>query len=50
MSKRDLIFLLNDILLSCLKIKKHTNGYTKNDFVNDDKTIDAVARNFAIIG
>jgi uncharacterized protein with HEPN domain len=50
MSKRDLILLLNDILLCCVKIKKYTNGYTKDDFINDDKTIDAVARNFAIIG
>ena len=50
MSKRDLDLLLNDILESCEKIKKYTNGYTFEAFMNDDKTIDAVVRNFTIIG
>ena len=50
MSKRDLDLLLNDILECCEKIKKYTNGYTFDNFINDDKTIDAVVRNFTIIG
>ena len=50
MSKRDLDLLLNDILECCGKIKKYTNGYDFDDFLNDDKTIDAVVRNFTIIG
>ena len=50
MSKRDLDLLLNDILECCEKIKKYTNGYNFDDFMNDDKTIDAVVRNFTIIG
>ncbi len=50
MSKRDLDLLLNDILECCSKIKKYTQGYIFDDFLNDDKTIDAVVRNFTIIG
>ena len=50
MSKRDLDLLLNYILECCGKIKKYTNGYDFDDFLNDDKTIDAVVRNFTIIG
>ena len=50
MSKRDLDLLLEDILESCQKIKKYTKDYSYDDFLNDDKTIDAVVRNFTIIG
>ena len=50
MSKRDLDLLLEDILESCRKIKKYTKDYSYDDFLNDDKTIDAVVRNFTIIG
>ena len=49
MSKRDLNLLLYDILECCQKIKKYTFGYTFDDFLDDDKTIDAVIRNFTII-
>lgn len=35
---------------SALKIKRYTHGYKFEDFVEDDKTVDAVTRNFEIIG
>ena len=50
MSKKDLVLLLNDILESCQKIKKYTKEYSFADFLGDDRTIDAVIRNFTIIG
>lgn len=50
MSKRDNILLLEDMLDSALKIKRYTANLTFNSFLNDEKTIDAVVRNFEIIG
>ncbi len=50
MSKRDSILLLDDMLQSCLKIKKYIGDLDYNSFVEDDKTVDAVVRNFEIIG
>ena len=50
MSKRDPILLLNDILDSIEKIKKYTSNLTYETFIDDAKTVDAVIRNFEIIG
>lgn len=50
MSKRDRNILLTDILESIKKIKKYTNGMNFEEFLKDDKTIDACVRNFEIIG
>ena len=50
MSKRENIFLLEDMLQSALKIKRYTNSLNFESFVADEKTIDAVVRNFEIIG
>jgi len=50
MSKKDRNVLLNDILESISKIRKYTNGYDLVMFLDDDKTMDAVVRNFEIIG
>lgn len=50
MSKRDKILLLDDMLQSALKIKKYTDNMDFSSFIEDDKTIDAVVRNFEIIG
>ena len=50
MSKRVLILLLEDMLESALKIKRYTTNMVFDSFLNDDKTIDAVVRNFEIIG
>ena len=35
---------------AAIKILKYTQGLTFEDFLADDKTIDAVVRNFEIIG
>jgi uncharacterized protein with HEPN domain len=50
MSNRDIVLLLEDMLESALKIKKYTTNLNFDSFLNDDKTIDAVVRNFEIIG
>jgi len=50
MSKRTPQLLIQDILVSCHKIIEYSEGMTYDDFVKDSKTIDAVIRNFEIIG
>ena len=50
MSERDILLLLEDMLESSLKINRYTTGMSYNDFIVDDKTVDAVVRNFEIIG
>ena len=50
MSKRDSLLLLDDMLQSALKIKRYTKDTDYDTFVADDKTVDAVVRNFEIIG
>lgn len=50
MSRRDIDLLLMDMNESAEKILKYTEGLTYDDFLRDDKTIDAVVRNFEIIG
>jgi len=50
MSRRDNDILVNDILECCKKISKYIDGLSFDQFQNDDKTIDAVIRNFEIIG
>ena len=50
MSKRDPHLLINDILDSCIKILQYTNDMSFEEFLKDSKTIDAVIRNFEIIG
>jgi len=50
MSKRDHTLLLEDMLESALKIKRYTTNLGYDSFLSDDKTIDAVVRNFEIIG
>lgn len=50
MSKRDANLLLADILDAVDKIKKYTLGLTYDTFIDDSKTLDAVIRNFEIIG
>ena len=41
---------LDDVLLSINRISEYTEGYTFLDFKKDYKTVDAVIRNFEIIG
>ncbi len=50
MSKRDLALLLEDMLTAAYKIQKYTAAMNYDDFIGDDKTVDAVVRNFEIIG
>jgi uncharacterized protein with HEPN domain len=50
MSDRNLKLLLEDMLDSALKIKRYTTNLNYDSFSEDDKTIDAVVRNFEIIG
>jgi uncharacterized protein with HEPN domain len=50
MSKRHIELLLNDIVESGEKIFHYVQGLSYEQFLNDDKTIDAVVRNFEIIG
>ncbi len=50
MSKRDTWLLLDDMLQAALKIRSYTDGYNYELFLENEKTIDAVVRNFEIIG
>jgi uncharacterized protein with HEPN domain len=50
MSKRDINLLIDDMLQAAYKIKRYTENMDFDEFAEDDKTIDAVVRNFEIIG
>lgn len=50
MSERKPLLLLEDILSSTEKILIYTSGMTLDAFLSDEKTKDAVIRNFEIIG
>jgi len=50
MSKRNPQLLVEDILQSSGKILEYTQDMTYEQFLNDNKTVDAVIRNFEIIG
>jgi uncharacterized protein with HEPN domain len=50
MSSREPRLLIEDILDSANKILDYTKGLSFEDFTKDSKTIDAVVRNFEIIG
>ena len=50
MSKRNTHLLLNDMIESAEKIFQYTDGMTFEQFELDGKTVDAVVRNFEIIG
>jgi len=50
MSEREPKLLLQDILDSSQKIMTYTENFTYEEFIADSKTIDAVIRNYEIIG
>ena len=50
MSKRSATLLIADIIDSGEKILSYTAGLTFEQFISDSKTVDAVIRNFEIIG
>ena len=50
MSKRDTRLLLEDIVECAEKIQRYTDGMTLEDFSSNGLVVDAVVRNFEIIG
>ena len=50
MSERSAQLLIEDILEATRKIQKYVAGLSFEQFALDEKTVDAVARNFEIIG
>jgi uncharacterized protein with HEPN domain len=50
MSKRTPDLLIQDIIEYAQKILEYTNGLTYDDFKSDSMRVDAVIRNFEIIG
>jgi uncharacterized protein with HEPN domain len=50
MSKREPFLLIEDMLESATKILDYTQNLSFEEFTQDSKTIDAVIRNFEIIG
>ncbi|WP_417831951.1 DUF86 domain-containing protein [Terasakiella sp.] len=44
------VFHLDHMLQAINRIEHYVAGLTKDDFIHDDKTIDAVIRNLEIIG
>jgi uncharacterized protein with HEPN domain len=50
MSKREPSILIEDIIESAFKILDYTANLSYDEFIKDGKTIDAVIRNFEIIG
>ena len=47
---RDYRLYIDDIIEAIEKIEKYVKGLTFDEFARDTKTIDAVTRNFEIIG
>lgn len=50
MSERNILLLLQDIETAISKILLYTTNYTLENYETDDKTREAVERNFEIIG
>lgn len=48
--KRDYRLYIDDLLEAIEKIQKYVEGISFDEFTEDTKTIDAVIRNFEIIG
>ena len=49
-SEREWRFRIQDILDAVRSVQKYTAGMTYQEFIADRKTVDAVIRNFIIIG
>jgi uncharacterized protein with HEPN domain len=47
---RDWWLFLDDMIASCEKVRHYTQGMSRDDFFDDDRTYDAVVRNLEIIG
>lgn len=48
--EREWTFRIRHILDAIAKISQYTKGMTDQQFANDDRTVDAVIRNFQVIG
>jgi uncharacterized protein with HEPN domain len=48
--KRNVKVYIQDILEAIRRINEYLEGLTFNEFSKDNKTVDAIIRNFAIIG
>jgi uncharacterized protein with HEPN domain len=49
-AERDSILYLEDMALSMARVQEYTQGLELSTFIYDYKTVDAVVRNFEIIG
>ena len=47
---RDVRLYLEDILTACAKIQRYTAGLSREQFLRDERTYDAVVRNLLVIG
>ena len=47
---RDWRFYAEDILSCCAKVKRYIGDHTRESFIADERTFDAVVRNSEIIG
>ncbi|MGB7413139.1 MAG: DUF86 domain-containing protein [Thermosynechococcaceae cyanobacterium] len=47
---RSVQLYLEDICTSCIKVQRYTLNMTFEDFIEDERTYDAVVRNLQIIG
>jgi uncharacterized protein with HEPN domain len=47
---REWQLFLDDLIQACEKVTRYTAGMSKQEFVGDDKTFDAVLRNLEVIG
>ncbi len=50
MSNREWLFFIKDISISIKRIEDYIQGMAKQEFLEDQKTFDAVMRNLEIIG
>jgi len=48
--KRDFIFFIEDILICIEKIERYTKNLSFKDFCENEMVVDAVIRNFEVIG
>ena len=50
MSKRNVKLYIEDVRDAVEKIEKYTEGLSFDTFIKDEKTVDAVVKNFSVIG
>ena len=50
MSKRTPLLIIQDMLEAVSKILSYTDNYTYEEFIVDQKTVDAVLRNLTVLG